>query len=96
VSGSDAAAERSQIDENNDGKEEATMLVQTMCGIYEGYTKQKVLKAKEECRGQALIGNPSEKDYRNIVSSNMMANCPFSKSDVTNVRAIFGPDLASV
>ncbi len=43
-----------------------------------------------------MIGNPSKKNYRNMVSSNMIANCPLSKSDVTNVRAIFGPDLASV
>jgi hypothetical protein len=81
---------------NNKGKEEATMLVQTVCGNYEGYTKQEVLKAKEACQGQALIGNPSKNDYRNMVSSNMIANCPFLKSDVTNARAIFSPDLASV
>ncbi len=31
-----------------------------------------------------------------MVSRNMIANCPFSKSDLTNARAIFGPDLASV
>ncbi len=31
-----------------------------------------------------------------MVSSNMIANCPISTSDVTNARAIFGLDLASV
>jgi hypothetical protein len=82
--------------ENNKGKEEATMLVQTVRGNYEGYTKREVLEAKEARQGQALIGNPSKKDYHNMVSSNMIANCPFSKSNVTNARAIFGPDLASV
>jgi hypothetical protein len=85
-----------ELYENNEGKEEATMLVQIVHGNYEGYTKQEVLKAKEACRGQALIGNPTEKDYRNMVSSNMIANCPFSKSNITNARAIFGPHLASV
>jgi hypothetical protein len=54
------------------------------------------LKAKEACQGQALIGNPSKKDYCIMVSSNLIANCPFLTSNVTNVRAIFGPDLASV
>ncbi len=33
--------------ENNEGKEEATMLVQTVRGNFEGYTKREVLKAKE-------------------------------------------------
>ncbi len=31
-----------------------------------------------------------------MVSSNMIANCPVSTSDVTNACAIFGLDLASV
>ncbi len=43
-----------------------------------------------------MIGNLSEKDYRNMVSSNLIANCPFSTSNITNARAIFGSDLASV
>jgi hypothetical protein len=37
--------------------------VQTVHGNYEGYTKQEVLQAKEARRGQAMLGNPSEKDY---------------------------------
>jgi len=31
-----------------------------------------------------------------MVSSNMIENCPISTSDVSNARAIFGPDLPSV
>jgi hypothetical protein len=85
-----------ELYKNNDWKKEATMLVQTVHGNYEGCAKQEVLKAKEACQGQGLIGNPSKKDYRSMVSSNMIANCPFSMSNVTNARAIFGPDLTSV
>ena len=70
--------------------------VQTVRGNYEGYTKREVLRTKEARQGQALLGNPSEKDYRGMVSSNMIKNCPISTSDVSNARAIFGPDLASV
>jgi hypothetical protein len=43
-----------------------------------------------------LIENPSKKDYHNMVSSNLIANCPFLTSNVINARAIFGPDLASI
>ncbi len=43
-----------------------------------------------------MIGNPSKEDYPNMVSSNLIGNCPFSMSDITIARAIFGPDLASV
>jgi hypothetical protein len=31
-----------------------------------------------------------------MISSNMIANCPFLTSNVTNARTIFGPDLTSV
>jgi hypothetical protein len=70
--------------------------VQTVRGNYEGYTKQEVLQAKEARRGQAMLGNPSEKDYQGLVSGNLINNCPISSSNVSNARAIFGPDLASV
>jgi hypothetical protein len=70
--------------------------VQMVCGNYEGCTKQEILQAKEAHRGQAMLGNPSEKDYQGLVSRNLINNCPFSSSNVSNARAIFGPDLASV
>ncbi len=82
--------------DKDDASDEGTAFVQTVQGNYEGYTKQEVLRAKEACHGQALIGNPSEKDYEAMVRSNMITNCPVSTSDVSNARAIFGPDLASV
>ena len=43
-----------------------------------------------------MIGIPSEKDYGGMVSINMIKNCPIDSTDVSNARAIFGPDLASV
>jgi hypothetical protein len=70
--------------------------VQTVRGNYEGYMKQEVLQAKEARQGQAMLGNPREKDYQGLVSGNLINNCPISLSDVTNARAIFGPDLVSV
>ena len=76
--------------------EVGSSFVQTVRGNYEGYTKQKLLHAKEARRAQVLLGNPSKKDYRGMVSSNMIENCPISTSDVSNARAIFGPDLPSV
>jgi hypothetical protein len=76
--------------------ETATTLVQTVQENYKGYTKREVLKAKEAHQGQAMIGNPSKGDYRGLVSSNMISNCPIAPTGITNARAIFGPDLASV
>jgi hypothetical protein len=43
-----------------------------------------------------MLGNPSEKDFKGMVSSNIIHDCPVTQSDVTNARKIFRPDLASV
>ena len=69
---------------------EGTCLVQMVRGNYEGYTKREVLKAKEARRAQAMMGNPSEADYKGMVSHNLIPNCPVTSSDITNAKAIFG------
>ena len=65
-------------------------------GNYEGFTKREVMQAKKARRGQAMMGNLSEKDYKGMVSNSLITNCPITSSDVTNVRTMFEPDLASV
>ncbi len=54
------------------------------------------MKAKEARRAQAMMGNPSEEDYKGMVSHNLIPNCPVTCSDIANTKAIFGPDLSSV
>ena len=77
-------------------KEEHTMLVETVRKIFEGYTKNKILKAKQARRAQAMMGNPSKKDYKRVVSNHLISNCPISIHDIENSRAIYSPALASV
>ena len=66
--------------------EGAVELVQTVPGNYEGYTKREVLKAKEARRAQAMMGNPSEKDYKTMVSNNLISECPITPTDITNEK----------
>jgi hypothetical protein len=70
--------------------------VQTVRGNYEGHTKKDVMQAKEARRAQAMIGNPREKDFKGMVSGNMIKNCPVTTTDITNALAIFGPDLVTI
>ena len=70
--------------------------VQTVRSNYEGHTKRDVLQAKEARHAQAMIGNPSEGDFKGMVSGNLIKNCPITTTDITNARKIFGPDLASI
>ena len=78
------------------GNDEHTMLVETVRGNFEGFTKNKVLRAKQARRAQAMMGNPSEKDYKGVVSNHLISNCPITVNNITNSRAIHGPALASV
>jgi hypothetical protein len=55
-----------------------------------------VLKAKEARRAQAMMGHPSKADYKGMASHDLIPNYPVTSSDITNAKAIFGPDLPSV
>jgi hypothetical protein len=43
-----------------------------------------------------MLGNLNKKDYKGLVSSNVIPNCPVLHTDITNAQTISGPDLASV
>jgi hypothetical protein len=43
-----------------------------------------------------MLGYPSEKDFRNMVSSNMITNCPVTPTDISAANKIFGPNVASI
>ena len=72
------------------------MLVKTVGGNFEGFTKNKVLRAKQACCAQVMMGNPSKKDYKGVVSNRLISNCPINFNNMTNSRAVHGPALASV
>ena len=50
----------------------ATTLVQTVRSNCEGFKKKDIKAAKAARKLQGMIGSPSEKDYRGMVSSNMI------------------------
>ncbi len=53
-------------------------------------------RAKEVRRAQAMMGNASKKDFKGMVSNNMVPNCPIDGHNIANARNIFGPDLVSI
>ena len=63
---------------------------------YEVFTKKEIRAANAARKLQGMIDSLIEKDYVGMVTSNMIKNCPIDSTDVSNARAIFGPDLASV
>ncbi len=85
-----------QDKENEDGTKKEVTLVQTVHGNYEGFTKREVIKAREAREAQAMLGNPSEKDFQGLVSGNLIPNFPIARADISNAGKMFGPDLASI
>jgi hypothetical protein len=72
------------------------MMVTTVQGNLEGYTRHEFEKAKEARRLQGMIGNPTEKELAGMVREKLIANCPVTVQDVHNGNRIFGPDLANL
>ena len=67
-----------------------TMLVETVCKNYKGYTKNNILRAKQARWAQAMMVNPSKKDYKGLVSNHLISNCPVTHADVTKARKYSG------
>jgi hypothetical protein len=76
--------------------EEGTIHMQTVQGNFKGYAKHEIIQAKEARKAQAMTGNPSNKDFKRLVSNHLVSNCPITYADITNAPQIFGPVLASI
>jgi hypothetical protein len=59
----------------------------------EGFTAEQVRRATEARDAMAMMAHPPLAKMEHLVSSaNVVANVPFTKSDLTNSVAIFGKD----
>jgi hypothetical protein len=72
------------------------MLVNTVQGNREGYTRQDIERAKEARRIQGMIANPTEREFAGMVCEQLLTNCPVTVRDVDNDNRIFGPDIANL
>jgi len=43
-----------------------------------------------------MVGHPTEREFKAMVRSNMIKNCPITPEAVENAYNIFGPDLAGL
>ncbi len=72
------------------------MLVNTVRGNFEGYTRHEVKRAREAQCIQGMIANPTEREFAGMVHEQLLTNCPVTVRDVDNANQIFGPDLANL
>ena len=69
------------------------MLVNTVEESKEGFTNRELGDAKQACRTLGLIGYPSDREYKDMVRSNMIMKCPTTTRDIDNANIIFGRDV---
>ncbi len=60
------------------------------------YTERQYQQAKKARELYHAIGNPSVKDFKNIVKMNATKNCPVTVEDINIAEKIFGPDVSSL
>ena len=68
-------------------------LVQTVQENEEGYSQRQIQDAKKAWDLYAKVGYPSARDFQNIISNNLILNCPATASDVAWADKIYGKDI---
>ena len=68
-------------------------LVQTVQENEEGYSQRQILDAKKARDLYAKVGYPSTRDFKNIISNNLILNCPVTASDFVRAEKIYGRDI---
>ena len=76
----------------HDTVDRAIVLFKTVTENNEGFTLREYEGAKAARRALGLVGYPSERDFTNMVSSNMIVNFPVTPRDIKNANKIFGPN----
>ena len=68
--------------------------VQTVQDNFEDFTKKDIAAAKVARESHGMIGQPSERKFKSMVSNNIIQNFPITASGITNNCAMFGTNLA--
>ena len=57
------------------------------------YSKRQVARAEEARNLYHVIGYPSVRDFKHIIQTNQLKNCPVTVEYINNSEKIFGPDV---
>ena len=68
-------------------------LVQTVQENEEGYSQRQIQDAKKASDLYAKVGYLLARDFKNIISNNLILNCPVTASDVVRADKIYGRDI---
>ena len=72
------------------------LYVATIKENMQGFTAKEIKGAKEARALYHKVGCPSFENFKNLIRSNQIRNCPVTVQDVINWEKIFGPDVATL
>ena len=79
-----------------DPQEEGLALLTTVSGNKEGFTKRQIKDAERARSLYAALSYPSHKDFRWVIRSNQIKDCPVTVQDVDNAFKIWGKNIAAL
>ena len=77
-------------------RENSVLLINTLSKKQERFTRREYEGAQEVRRVMHLSGFLSERDFENMVFSNITINFSGTFDDVKNAKFVFGPDITSL
>jgi hypothetical protein len=80
----------------HDTDNRAVVMVNTVADNGGGYTQREYDGVKQARRALGMVGYPSNKDFNNMVRSNMIKNCPVTSKSASAANEIYGPNIASM
>ena len=78
-----------------DPSDKAYVFVSTVSGNKEGFSQRQLKGAELAKTLYAKLGYTSEKDFKWVVQSNQIKNCPVMVQDVENSHKIWGKNIAA-
>jgi hypothetical protein len=73
-----------------------TFNINTVSDNLSQYTKRQVQGAQQARTLYATLGYPSIKDYKWMIQSNQIKDCPVTVEDVVNAHVIWGKKIATL
>ena len=72
-------------------------MIETVRKNYKGFTKEQIRKATEARHALAMMAHPRDDKLKHVVSNtNVITNCNFTSSDLTNALTLFSPDRGTL
>ena len=77
----------------HDTKNRQPTMVSTVKEESEGFSKRQFKQAKAARHFQGKVRHPSTQDFKSIVKSNLIVNCPVTAEDINRAEKIYGPSV---